>query len=146
MNFKSYLIEKNYSQISKIKSILFYGENIGLKKHFKRLIKTYNKEVKIITFLQDDILNDENVLFNELNNLSLFEEKKILFIENANDKIFKILENYLDDNLNFQLFFFSDILEKKSKLRNYFENQKSTGQYPVTLILQLLFKGLYKTN
>ena len=106
MNFKSYLIEKNYSQISKIKAILFYGENIGLKKHFKRLIRTYNKEVKIITFLQDDILNDENVLFNELNNLSLFEEKKILFIENANDKIFKILENYLDDNLNFQLFFF----------------------------------------
>ena len=51
MNFKSYLIEKNYSQISKIKSILFYGENIGLKKHFKKLIKTYNKDVKIITFL-----------------------------------------------------------------------------------------------
>ena len=130
MNFKSYLIEKNYSQISKIKSILFYGENIGLKKHFKKLIKTYNKEVKIITFLQDDILNDENVLFNELNNLSLFEEKKILFIENANDKIFKILEDYLDDNLNFQLYFFSDILEKKSKLRNYFEKSKIYGSIP----------------
>ena len=130
MNFKSYLIEKNYSQISKIKAILFYGENIGLKKHFKRLIRTYNKEVKIITFLQDDILNDENVLFNELNNLSLFEEKKILFIENANDKIFKILESYLDSNLNFQLFFFSDILEKKSKLRNYFEKSRIYGSIP----------------
>ena len=130
MNFKSYLIEKNYSQISKIKSILFYGENIGLKKHFKRLIKTYNKEVKIITFLQDDILNNESVFFNEINNLSLFEEKKIFFIENANDKIFKILEDYLDSNLDFQLIFFSEILEKKSKLRNYFEKSKIYGSIP----------------
>ena len=47
MNFKSYLIEKNYSQISKIKSILFYGENIGLKKHFKRLIKLTTKKLKL---------------------------------------------------------------------------------------------------
>ena len=80
--------------------------------------------------MQDDILNDENILFNELNNLSLFDEKKILFIENANDKIFKILENYLNDNLNFQLFFFSEILEKKSKLRNYFEKSKIYGSIP----------------
>ena len=35
MIFKSYLIEKDFSQIAKVKSILFYGENIGLKKHFK---------------------------------------------------------------------------------------------------------------
>ena len=130
MNFKSYLIEKDYLQIAKIKSILFYGENIGLKKNFKKLIKTNNNKAKIITFLQDNILNNENVLFNELNNYSLFEEKKIIFIENANDKIFKILEDYLNDNLNSQIFFFSEILEKKSKLRSYFEKSKVYGSIP----------------
>ena len=44
MNFKSYLVEKNYSLIEKTKSILFYGENFGLKKFFKYFIENNNKE------------------------------------------------------------------------------------------------------
>ena len=130
MNFKSYLIEKNYSQIEKIKSILFYGENIGIKKYFKKLIEKKNKGSKILNFLQDEILSNTNLLFNELDNLSLFEEKKIIFIENANDKILKIVENHLERNLNYQLYFFSEILEKKSKLRAYFEKSKIYGSVP----------------
>ena len=130
MNFKSYLIEKNYSQIEKIKSILFYGENIGIKKYFKKLIEKKNKGSKILNFLQDEILSNTNLLFNELDNLSLFEEKKIIFIENANDKILKIVENHLEGNLNYQLYFFSEILEKKSKLRAYFEKSKIYGSVP----------------
>ena len=130
MNFKSYLIEKNYSQIEKIKSVLFYGENIGLKKYFKKLIEQKNKSSKVLNFLQDEILSNTNLLFNELDNLSLFEEKKIIFIENANDKIFKIVENHLERNLNYQLYFFSEILEKKSKLRSYFEKSKIYGSVP----------------
>jgi len=130
MIFKSYLIEKNYSQIEKIKSVLFYGENIGIKKYFKKLIEKKNKGSKILNFLQDEILTNTNLLFNELDNLSLFEEKKIIFIENANDKIFKIVENHLEGNLNYQLYFFSEILEKKSKLRTYFEKSKTYGSIP----------------
>ena len=130
MNFKSYLIEKNYSQIENIKSILFYGENIGIKKYFKKLIEKKNKGSKILNFLQDEILSNTNLLFNELDNLSLFEEKKIIFIENANDKILKIVENHLEGNLNYQLYFFSEILEKKSKLRAYFEKSKIYGSVP----------------
>ena len=130
MNFKSYLIEKNYSQIEKIKSVLFYGENIGLKKYFKKLIEQKNKSSKVLNFLQDEILSNTNLLFNELDNLSLFEEKKIIFIENANDKILKIVENHLEGNLNYQLYFFSEILEKKSKLRAYFEKSKTYGSVP----------------
>ena len=76
MNFKSYILEKNYSQIEKTQSILFYGENNGLKNFFKKLIKNNNKQAKIVSFLQDEILSNANLLFNELDNLSLFEEKK----------------------------------------------------------------------
>ena len=96
MNFKSYLLEKNYSQIEKLKSILFFGENNGLKKYFKEFIIINNKKTKTISLQQDEILNNTNLLFNELENLSLFEENKIIFIDNANDKLFKILENYLE--------------------------------------------------
>ncbi len=130
MNFKSYILEKNYSQIEKTQSILFYGENNGLKNFFKKLIKNNNKQTKIISFLQDEILSDANLLFNELDNLSLFEEKKIIFIENVNDKILKIIGNHLEGKLNNQLFIFAEILDKKSKLRNFFENSKSYGSVP----------------
>ena len=130
MNFKSYIIEKNYSQIENVKSVLFYGENIGLKKYFKKLIKINNKKSKIINLLQEEVLANENLLFNELDNLSLFDEKKIIFIENSNDKIFKIAENYLNGNLNYQLYFFSEILDKRSKLRDYFEKSKIYGSVP----------------
>tara|TARA_B100001559_G_scaffold319933_1_gene330590 strand:+ start:1632 stop:2624 length:993 start_codon:yes stop_codon:yes gene_type:complete len=130
MNFKSYLLEKNYSQIANLKSSLFYGENIGLKRSFKNLIAANNKQAKIIIFLQDEVLNNTNLLFNEMDNLSLFEEKKIIFIENANDKIFRVLENYLERELNFHLYLFSEILEKKSKLRNYYEKSKIYGSIP----------------
>ena len=79
MNFKSYIIEKNYSQIENVKSVLFYGENIGLKKYFKKLIKINNKKSKIINLLQEEVLANENLLFNELDNLSLFDEKNHIY-------------------------------------------------------------------
>ena len=130
MNFKSYIIEKNYSQIDKAQSILFYGENNGLKNYFKKLIKINNKQSKVVSFFQDEILNNTNLLFNELNNLSLFEENKIIFIENVNDKLFKIIEKNSEGILNYQLFIFADILDKKSKLRNFYEKSKSYGSIP----------------
>ena len=76
MIFKSYIIEKNYSQIEKTKSILFYGENNGLKTFFKKLIKKNNKETKIVSFLQEEVLNNTNLLLSELNNLSLTNKHK----------------------------------------------------------------------
>ena len=157
MNFKSYIIENNYSLIEETKSILFYGENIGLKKKFKENIRNNNKKNKIISFLQDDILKNTNLLLNELNNLSLFEEKKIIFIDNVNDKILKIIEEHLDGTLNNQIFIFGDILDKKSKLRNYYEKSKSHGAVPcyadTTITIQKIirdelkyFKGLSSLN
>ena len=130
MNFKSYLVEKNYSLIEKTKSILFYGENFGLKKFFKDFIENNNKESKVLSFFQEDVMTNNNLLFSELENLSLFEKNKIIFILNANDKILKIIEKYLEGSLNYQLFIFSDILDKKSKLRSYYEKSKVYGVVP----------------
>ena len=57
-------------------------------------------------------------------NISLFEETKILFIENVNDKILPIVKEIEKNLENNKIFLFSEILEKKSKLRNYFEKSK----------------------
>ena len=50
--------------------------------------------------------------------LSLMKEK-IIFIDGANDKIFNILDEIIKKKLDQFIILFADILEKKSKLRNF---------------------------
>jgi DNA polymerase-3 subunit delta len=124
MIYKSYLIEQNINALDKNKT-LFYGENLGLKNEFKNKIKKNNKDAEIINFTQEEIFKNTEIFFNEIINISLFERKKIYFINQASDKILDIIqeiETKLDDQ---KLYLFSDILEKKSKLRNYFEKSNS---------------------
>ncbi len=127
MIFKSYIIEQNIEIANNQKIFLFYGENQGLKKEFKKKLRVQNKDQENISLFQDEIIKNKNILVNEINNKSLFNEKKIIFIDQANDKILdvvgEIIENIKDD----KIFIFSDILDKKSKLRNYFEKSKSCG-------------------
>ena len=87
MIYKSYLVEEDL-KILKNNKVLFYGENLGLKEDFKKEIIKKNKENLIITFLQEEIINSEEKFITEVNNTSLFENKKI-FIHNANDKYLK---------------------------------------------------------
>ena len=124
MIYKSYLIESNYKLINNISSVLFYGENIGLKKIFKNQIKEINKNSLFINLTQEEILKNQGIFIRELENSSLFGENKIIFIEDCNDKILNILESYLDTPLNFQTIIFSDVLDKKSKLRAFYEKSK----------------------
>ena len=129
MIYKSYLIEQNLNNL-KSTLTLFYGENIGLKKDFKDLIKFSNKECEIINFTQEQILKNENIIFNEINNISLFEKEKIIFIENSDDKILETIEQINENLKNTKIFIFADVLEKKSKLRSYFEKSKHFGVVP----------------
>ena len=119
---QSYLLENNINQIDK-NLILFYGENLGLKNDFKSKIKLNNKKIKIINFTQEEILKNEYFFFSEILNISLFEEEKIFFIDNTNDKIIPIIEEVEKKAETQKIYLFSDVLEKKSKLRNYFEKK-----------------------
>mgnify|MGYP003690284279 FL=1 len=126
MIFKSYLIEQNFQSIN-TNLILFFGENIGLKNEFKKKIKSNNLQAETITFFQDDIIRNEDNFFSELFNISLFEEKKIYIIDNASDKILDILQKIEPKLENQKIFLFSDLLDKKSMLRNYFEKSKNAS-------------------
>ena len=129
MQYKSYLVEQNFNLL-KERFVLFYGDNLGLKQDFKKKIKSYYKQNEIISFTQEEILNNETNFFNEIKNISLFETKKIYIINQANDKIieiFKEIEQKFDDQ---NIYLFAEVLEKKSKLRNYFEKSKKCGSIP----------------
>ena len=127
MIFKSYILEKNFESANECKLFLFYGENEGLKREFKDKIKISNKKNDILNLFQDEIVKNKNILLNEINNKSLFNDKKIVLINQADDKIIDIVEEIVDDLDEEKIYLFSDILDKKSKLRNFCEKSSSCG-------------------
>ena len=127
MILKSYNLEKSLKTLEKYKIFLFYGENEGLKKDFKVNLKNSYKDCEILNFYQDDITKNENNLINEVKNRSLFDKNKIIFISQVNDKILGVIQNILDEIVDEKIFLFSDILDKKSKLRSFFEKSDICG-------------------
>ena len=119
MIYKSYLLENNIN-IDK-KAFLFFGENLGLISDFKNKIRNLSKEKEIINFSQDDLITSTNKLFNEITNISLFEKEKVIFINQATDKTLGIVEEIIPRLENQKIFLFANILDKKSKIRNFFE-------------------------
>ncbi len=129
MIFKSYLVENNLSLLKDKNIILLYGENTGLKDDIKKSIIEKSKNKEIIRLTQDDILKNNYLLDNEIMNLSLFDDKKIILIDNITDKSFSLIEKNVSQN-NCIIYLFSGTLERKSKLRNLFEKEKALGLIP----------------
>ena len=128
MIYKSYLLEKNTKSIYSQKVFLFYGENDGLKKEFKEIIKAKNTSSQLLNFNQEEVIKNSNLLINEITNKSLFEDNKIIFIDQVNDKILNIIDEEIIKSLDKEMIFlFASILDKKSKIRNYFEKSNFCG-------------------
>ena len=134
------MILKNY-ELNKInfKSnylILFYGNNNGLKLEEINKILYGNQNFKKLIFFERDILINENSFFDEIFSGSLFDEKKIIIINNVSEKILKIIDQIENKDIqDIILIFNSEQLDKKSKLRAKFERQKNlicTAFYPDT--------------
>ncbi len=129
MIYKSYLVEKNIDLL-KNNLVLFYGENYGLINEFKEILKTKNSKFNIIRMTEDMILNNQNLIFNEIYNESLFEDLKVIFIDNATDKILNTIEEIHPKIYKNKIYLFSSILEKRSKLRSYIEKSKTCDVVP----------------
>ena len=123
MIYKSYLVEDNI-KILKNNLVLFYGENLGLLKDFKNKIINENSNNTIIKLSQEEIIKNDNILFNQISNKSLFDKNKIIFINEVTDKIIKIIEELHSEIKSDKVYLFAGILEKRSKLRTYFEKSK----------------------
>ena len=99
-----------------------HGKNKGL------IEETISKDLKprlsknIQNYEESEILSNlENFKENILNK-SFFENDKLIIIQRTSDKILKLIEDINKINLNdTTIILVSDALEKKSKLRNYFE-------------------------
>ena len=135
--------EANKISLDENKFLLFYGKNDGHKTEItENLIKSRQN---ILTYEEKEILDNSNDFIESLISKSLFESEKIIIIKRATDKILKIFENIISKNINdLNIIINADNLEKKSKLRTYFEKDKKfvcVAFYPDNE--QTLFKLAY---
>ena len=77
MILKSFIVEKNISLLDNYYAVLFYGENIGLKDDLKSIVKEHNEDCEKISFHQNEIIKNPNLLNEQISNTSLFNAKKI---------------------------------------------------------------------
>ena len=130
MILKSYIVEQDVEILKNYKATLIYGENNGIKNDVKQKIKDNNDGVEILNFFEADLLKN-NLLYDSVSNRSLFSEKKIIFVQEASDKVFDQIEESIEkENNDIKIYIFADILEKKSKLRNLFEKDSKLAIFP----------------
>ena len=147
MIIKSYEIKK--INLENNQFILFYGKNEGLKNEATNDL--IQKKNSISNYDEKEILNNQDYFIENILTKSLFEDEKIIIIRRATDKILKIIEILDDKNLDgISIVINSDNLEKKSKLRFFFEKNKKyvcTPFYPDTnQTLSKLTSDFFKKN
>ncbi len=108
--------------LDKYKIILLYGKNNGFKNQVINFLKKNQKEIS--NFDERDILENENQFLENMLSKSLFADDKLIILRRVSEKILRIINELESRNVNDKFIIVADNLEKKSKLRSYFE--KST--------------------
>ena len=102
---------------------LFYGKNEGLKNDALNYVTKGKNETT--TYDEKEILENQNIFFENVLSKSLFEKEKIIIIKRATDKITNLIKELNEKNLGDTfIIIYAGILEKKSKLRSLFEKNK----------------------
>lgn len=124
--------EINKKNLSKNKSFLLYGNNKGL---LEEIIESTLKPIlpkNIFKYDETEILNNIDEFKQNIFTKSFFEDEKLYIINRVSDKSFKLVEEILSKNLDdFYIVLLSQSLDKKSKIRKYFETNKTTICIPV---------------
>ncbi len=122
MIIKSFEIQKK--NLEEYNTILFYGQNDGLKKEEIDKIKIKTNK-KIFNYDEKQVIEKQDNFIEEILTKSLFDDQKIILINRATDKILPIIEILLEKKIEDKIILInSGPLEKKSKLRNLFEKDK----------------------
>ena len=123
------MISKFY-EISKFKDkisyYLFYGENDGQKNDIiESNFNNFNKE-NTFRYPEKEIIADTKIFFENLYSKSFFEKEKLIIISEVTDKILNLIEEITASNLkDVVIILLAKRLDKKSKIRNFFEKEKN---------------------
>ena len=122
MIYKSFEINK--IDQNKNHLILFYGKNEGLKNEALNIL--IKEKSNISNYDEKEILDNKDNFIENILSKSLFENQKFIVIKRSTDKILRVIEILNSKNLEgVTIILSSDNLEKKSKLRSFFEKDKT---------------------
>ncbi len=126
---KSYEI-KNFLRENSI--FLIYGENEGLKEDIiSEIIPNYSTE-NIFRYSEKEVYGNLENFYNSIYSQSFFNDKKLILINEVTEKFKNEIEEILEKKIkDVIIILFSKTLEKKSKLRNFFEKEKNLICIPV---------------
>ena len=116
--------QNNKINLLNSKIILLYGKNEG---HKKEIIKNINKDItEFLSYEQNEIIDNEAILFDNIFSGSLFDDKKLIIIKRITDKFLNIIEKIEPERIKDTIIILvADNLEKKSKIRSKFEKDKN---------------------
>ena len=121
------MILRTYDLDKKInaKIFLFHGVNDGQKEEIiERKFKPLFGE-NFFKYFENEIFSDIDNFYNQILSKSFFEKNKLIIIKDASDKIKNEIEILREKKLDdIKIILISNILDKKSKLRNFFEKEK----------------------
>ena len=122
------MIAKFYELIkykNKINYYLFYGENDGLKLDtIENNFANFTKE-NTYKYLEKEINSDKQIFLENLYSKSFFEKEKLIIVSEVTDKILGLIQEILNNKIeDITIIFLTKKLDKKSKIRNFFEKEK----------------------
>ena len=125
MIIKTFELQK--IRTNKIKIFLLYGENDGFKNQFINEFFVKNFKENISRYEENEIINNYEIFISNILNKSFFENEKLIIISRSSDKILKVVEEIIKKNIeDITLIINSGSLDKKSKIRAFFEKNKNT--------------------
>ena len=118
MILKTFNLDKNINS----KIFLFHGVNDGQKDEIieNKFIPIFGDNV--FKYYEKEILSNIENFYNQILSKSFFENEKLIIIKDASDKIkehIEVLKKRISDDI--KIIIISNLLDKKSKLRNLFE-------------------------
>ncbi len=130
MIIKSY--ELNKIDLNKNTLFLLYGQNEGLKNEIIKKCFIDKFKGKIYRFDEKEIIDNNSDFFDGILSRSFFEEKKLFIVSRVTDKLNNIIEEILEKEIkDVVIVLNASILDKKSKLRKFFEKNKDIVCIPV---------------
>ena len=147
MIVKFFDLKKNLK--SNINFYLLYGPNSGLIEETINNTLKPNLSINIFNYDESEILSNLDEFKDGIFSKSFFDKDKLIIINRATDKILHIIEEIIDKDIkDLKIIIKSGVLEKKSKLRKFFETNKSVIIIPfyednyqsLTSIAQIFFR------
>ena len=125
MILKNFEIKKKIN--NRINFYLLYGSNMGM---IEDTIKNDLKPIfskNVYKYDEMEIISNSDTFKETVLNGSFFENDKLIIISKVSDNILSIIEKLLEKKVNnIKFILTSGLLEKKSKLRNFFEKSNET--------------------